>query len=155
MTATAQPTCAERIDDMLKQTLDDFRSKIKVYNYAAGGIGYEEYGEPTDEDIEEVVNELGATLDKYKDDPSLEETAIQAWDETPIGISVSRVVKIELSWGGPADFFEVEIDESGRIDGRITYHFQDWFDGAKKDLEGADYELAKDFLERFTEIALL
>jgi hypothetical protein len=35
-----------------------------------------------------------------------------------------------LSWGGPSDFVRFHRD------GAITYHFQDWFDGAKRSVSG-------------------
>ncbi len=45
-----------------------------------------------------------------------------------------RAKKLELSWGGPADFFLFFEDET------IEYHFQDWGDSAKRELYGDDLE---------------
>ena len=49
-----------------------------------------------------------------------------------------RAKKLELSWGGPADFFLFFED------GTIEYHFQDWFDGDKRMLRGKDYKIMKE-----------
>jgi hypothetical protein len=44
-----------------------------------------------------------------------------------------------LSWGGPADYFEIDFSEEGEIEeGR--YIFQDWNDGATKTLDIEDAE---------------
>ena len=52
-----------------------------------------------------------------------------------------RAKRLELSWGGPADgfiFFE---------DGDIVYYFQDWFDGAERELDGEDYNIMREFYD--------
>lgn len=62
-----------------------------------------------------------------------EDDGFEAWNEYPLAVSTRLVTKIELSWGGPSDFLTVEHDEN-HIYG-VTYHFQDWFDGAKREVE--------------------
>lgn len=47
--------------------------------------------------------------------------------------------QLELSTGGPADFFVF----AGGEDPRIYYHFQDWFDGAVRVLDGENYEVMR------------
>ena len=42
------------------------------------------------------------------------------------------MTKIEFSWGGPSDFLKVE--HQGAMIINVTYHFQDWFDGAQRDV---------------------
>jgi len=46
-----------------------------------------------------------------------------------------RGKRLELSWGGPQDYFVFHDD------GTISYHFLDWFDGAKRYLYGRDLEI--------------
>lgn len=81
----------------------------------------------------------------------IEETMIER-DEYPLAVSVYRTVCVDLSTGGPADWFEVRIDSDGEP-GQITYHFADWFDHASRILEGPEYDEALTFLAPFVEIA--
>ena len=58
--------------------------------------------------------------------------------------------RYQLSWGGPSDEFRIYADESGVWQWsicHIEYWFLDWFDGAKIDLEGDDYELIEDIFQ--------
>jgi len=48
-----------------------------------------------------------------------------------------------FSYGGPADYLRFYHD------GRITYVFQDWGDGAEKDLDGDDYFLCKELYDMY------
>lgn len=54
-------------------------------------------------------------------------------DELPLGVSVSRLLRVELSTGGPADYVTAELDGGDVV--RATYHFADWFDHAERSLE--------------------
>jgi len=76
-----------------------------------------------------------------------DEQGWEAWAEYPLSISTRLVTKIELSWGGPSDFLTVEHDENHLY--AVTYHFQDWFDGAKRDLreESKIWEYAASVIE--------
>lgn len=51
---------------------------------------------------------------------------------------------IHLSTGGPADFFRVFIE--GEEIKAIEYHFQDWFDGAVRQLYGNEFADVEDWL---------
>ena len=54
--------------------------------------------------------------------------------EYALGIDIHKSYRIHLSTGGPASFIEVITDlEDEIID--VYYHFQDWFDGAKRKVE--------------------
>lgn len=55
------------------------------------------------------------------------------WNNYPLAVSTQQVTKIELSWGGPSSFLKVEHDEAEILS--VTYHFQDWFDGAFRQVE--------------------
>ena len=48
-----------------------------------------------------------------------------------MGISTQKVMRIELSTGGPASFIEAYLDNENNVD-EVFYHFQDWFDCAKR-----------------------
>jgi hypothetical protein len=48
----------------------------------------------------------------------------------PMGLSYYKVVKIELSWGGPSDYYKAFFDDEGALLW-VDYHFADWFDHAQ------------------------
>lgn len=80
-----------------------------------------------------------------------EDRARERIDEYPLGISVRRIVRVELSTGGPADYIEADIDSDGEIDPRsLTYHFADWFDHAEREVHPDDRDVWSTFIEHFT-----
>lgn len=52
------------------------------------------------------------------------------------GVTVTRVMRLTLSGGGPASWLEVHMDDSGRWPEveRVIYHFADWFDHAEREV---------------------
>ncbi|CAB4135676.1 hypothetical protein UFOVP573_37 [uncultured Caudovirales phage] len=79
--------------------------------------------ERLDEDDEDDVKVLQLIEDECLDEDSIYEYAL--------GTSVQKVMRIELSTGGPASFIEAYLDDENNVD-EVFYHFQDWFDGAKR-----------------------
>lgn len=71
--------------------------------------------------------------------------------EYPLWVDSYRVVRVDLSTGGPADWFEIKIDGDNDVD-NITYHFSDWFDHAEYSLHGSEFDRALEFLEPFCEL---
>ena len=65
------------------------------------------------------------------EDSIVREEVCEELDTLPIGSSWQNVVKIELSWGGPADWLEVWVDQDGSVS-HVVYHFADWFDHAER-----------------------
>ena len=61
-----------------------------------------------------------------------------------LSVDKAIVYTVELSTGGPADFFKVfiEYEEISRIE----YHFQDWFDGAMRVLSGDEFDFIQDWI---------
>ena len=70
-----------------------------------------------------------------------------AWNNYPLAVSTRQITKVELSWGGPSDFLNIE--HEGAEIYRVTYHFQDWFDGAVREVgEGSKvWEYARTVIE--------
>lgn len=62
-----------------------------------------------------------------------------------LATSKTTVYKVELSWGGPAAWFEVWSDGPSSIE-RIVFHFSDWFDHAERELQDEEFEAAETFL---------
>ena len=57
-------------------------------------------------------------------------------------LSVDRSIKVRVcfSWGGPADYIDLYIDPVEREIYRAVYVFQDWFDGAEREIRGTDLD---------------
>jgi len=49
-----------------------------------------------------------------------------------LALSKWEVYRLELSWGGPQDYFEFEYDPEGRELVEVRYRYLDWFDGAER-----------------------
>ncbi len=73
-------------------------------------------------------------------------------EEGILGITKRIVYKVELSWGGPADGFLITVDADSHEIESIEYYFQDWFDGAKRELTGDEFEVVAEMFSYLTEI---
>lgn len=76
----------------------------------------------------------GETVPKYDDETLSYEEAAERISELPLGVSVKRVLRIDLSTGGPGDWLEADVDDDGTVDS-VTYHFNDWFDHAERTVD--------------------
>jgi hypothetical protein len=124
-TETKQATCAERI----AQEMADRAAGIAEILERARGKG----------DLDEGPREEAET---------------ELW-QYPLSVEVKRMVRIDLSTGGQADWLEATVDSDGNIE-RLVYHFADWFDHASKYVEDHGDEAALwRFAESFVETALL
>jgi hypothetical protein len=93
---------------------------------------------------EEWAKELRKAIADYaEDEGAFPESALESFI---LGASKHTVWDIQLSTGGPADGFEVEVNDGGSID-EIAYYFKDWFDGAKRWLHGDDLQAAERALQ--------
>jgi len=127
-----QKTCEERIAAQLAGRLEDFAAYV-------------------------AVGQDGGTK-KQRDAIDIEgkgevarESALEGWSEYPLGVQVKKLLRVDLSTGGPADWFEVTLDDGGQPE-HITYVFQDWFDGARHSLSGDEFDAAWAFLSYFADI---
>ena len=84
------------------------------------------------------------------DNEDISDAAYSRIDELPLSIETRRVVEICLSWGGPADYFIVTLDDDGDIE-EVRYRFQDWGDVADVTLTGDDFERACLILHHYTD----
>lgn len=75
------------------------------------------------------------------------EAAVVRLDEWPLGVETYKVMRIDLSTGGPADWLEVKLSEDGVE--AVTYHFADWFDHAEERVreDSALWRLAEYYAE--------
>jgi len=111
-------TCEERIDEELESRLKDFKLALDgKYGEALGD---------KDMEIEDFLDFINNYALAYDDDAHY------------------RAKRLELSWGGPQDYFLFFED------GIIEYHFLHWFDGAKRTLEGENYKIMAEVRDRLS-----
>ena len=63
----------------------------------------------------------------------------------PLSIDLKTVYTILLSTGGPGDELDVTISDGEIV--RIEYVFKDWYDGARIDVTGADFDAMAEWLQ--------
>lgn len=90
----------------------------------------------------------------YPDQPEemTAEDAQERMAELGLGSSVYRVLRVDLSTGGPADYLEAKLSEGphGWEIVSAAYHFADWFDHAERPI-AEDSPLWR-YLENIAEI---
>ena len=69
--------------------------------------------------------------------------------ENVLSVDSWKVYKVCLSYGGPADYFEIHVQNGEIIE--IWYIFQDWYDGARLQLEGKSFDVATRMFSYLTE----
>jgi hypothetical protein len=89
-----------------------------------------------------IGKELQGRLQEIREALTDEDKA-REFDERILAIDKKVVYRIELSWGGPGDYFEIEVDPKEHQIVDITYHFLDWFDGSEVTLQGEDFNLVE------------
>jgi len=102
------------------------------------------------ERIEEYLeNRLEDIKVALKNDEKREE-----YESYILSVNKSIIYKVCLSWGGPADYFFIELkkDKEAIYIASIRYQFQDWFDSAERYLEGEEFDLVADMFSYLTEI---
>jgi len=80
---------------------------------------------------ERIDDELKGRLEDLKRVLSAEDP-IEELNELALALSKTEVYKLELSWGGPQDYFEFFYDPESKLLIHVVYHFLDWYDGAKR-----------------------
>lgn len=75
-------------------------------------------------------------------------------EESPLSVTRNGTkLHVQESWGGPSDGYKVEFDpRTGAVEA-VEYYFQDWFDGAKLDIEQRDYPATWRYLEYWAQAA--
>ena len=148
MAETKQRTCEERIEEQLRGRVDDLAAYVKGCDVAD-----KDEEELTDEEIRTATN-IYDVAEARKEWTELNaaarrERCEEAIRELPLSVETRRIVDVCISTGGPEDRFEFHMDFEGRSIERIFYVFKDWFDGARRELEGSDFEA----VERAAELA--
>lgn len=166
-------TCEDRIDDHLASRLADFtQPDIDSMNLDELKAFVKETSEdnpsPTPENIHYIgdmpyhnAGEYGLYDDEdkmYEDEEEAEwrELAETVWEESRerrsenvLSVTEKRVIKIQLMWGGPEDYFEIDVEDNEITGGR--YWFKDWFDGAVRYLSAEQAELVVEGTDTYIE----
>jgi len=171
-----EKTCAELVKDKLEGRLEDILpdfdsiENVLLYfsNYESGGLNglMDECSLDYDDAMDRFCEENKHTKEKVEAQAQLfEEFSEFVWDEDedaileyirefhqermsemPLCIGKIDVYRIDISTGGPADFFKLEWDPDHRCWTGGTYHYQDWFDGA---VEYLNHDQAEQIAEAF------
>lgn len=84
-------------------------------------------------DREKDLQDLFTIADDYEGDEDLRDQANSEIYEFAYGAETYKVTRLTWSGGGPADWIEVQHDSDGIR--RIDYVFQDWYDGARREVK--------------------
>lgn len=141
-----QKTCEERIGDYYKRTFEEIHRLTGA-------------SEITRADLEE----LGADISEYlnpdhdPDDPTEPEidqeearrVLRESWEQDILSIEKQKKIRVCFSWGGPADYLDIYIsdDDDPPAITRAVYLFQDWFDGAEREVTGGDLDAVCDLFD--------
>jgi len=157
MTITAQPTCAERVQDALKSRISDIRIM-----WRADCEGIEDaYDLSWDEFHEEHPDWSYGDFIDLRSLPPFHEYGLAFDYVAPYTFTdqTEGYFRYQLSFGGPSEEFRFYVSPSARgsyTPHRIEFWFLDWFDGAPITLQqGSDaYALMREIFERFDECGI-
>jgi hypothetical protein len=122
MESLTKSTCEQRIDKELADRLGQFFPDLDAWS---------------DSQCRAYLADQGRTPTELEGDDlrlEVEDTISEQAHEQLLSVEALRTFKLCLSYGGPADYFEIQWSEHDRewVGGR--YVFQDWFDGASRPL---------------------
>ena len=130
-------SCESRIEKHLKSRLADLRLLWKDYTGQldeeekkefAENFGYESDGEGT------AFNEYGLSFDYVEPGTFTDQK--------------EGYFRYQISYGGPSEEFRFYVNPGYSVH-RIEFWFLDWFDGAKRELEGEGYTLIEEIYNDF------
>ena len=124
-TATEQKTCEDRVSAGMESTLNDLRQLWEAYCDGDEDRYSDDWG---------TISEYGLCFDYV---------AAGTFTDQKVGY-----FRYQISYGGPSEEFRFYTDPEFNVES-IEFWFLDWFDGAKSDLTGADYQLLDEIFESF------
>jgi hypothetical protein len=123
-----QKSCEDRIDEHLNERLEQFLTELESWGVLKRAGHLKAEGRPiSTTDLNTLQSEVRALI---------QDRAAECV------FSVEKLItyKICLSWGGPADYFELDWSTESRAWATGRYLFQDWFDSASRSLNSAQVE---------------
>ena len=135
---TDQKSCEERIEEQMERTMKSLRDPEDAPRQCCTCWHDDWYAE----DGNKVCPECGSE--------DTEVDRIGLVNDQFIELTKLHVVyRAGLSWGGPADGFYLYVDPEDNTIDKVEYYFQDWFDGALKELQGEDLEALKTLFSEY------
>jgi len=122
-------SCEERIDEQMRARLTQFCPDFQAMDLAQLREYVADYGGEVPDDPDDA--------DAWRE--AAREAAARQATESVLSVERHTVYRVCLSWGGPADYFEIIYDDEKEIVGG-AYLFQDWFDGARRSLSAEQAE---------------
>jgi len=147
-----QATCDERIENEMRREIN------RIKNLVADGAEWyrcEECGHvfTSDEDGLPDCPECGEDNIEEGVEPDDDTETAEDYMQGLLDFrKVYEVYRVQLSTGGPGDDFYLYVDPEDRTIERIEYAFLDWFDGARRELRGDDFETVRDFFQPWVEM---
>lgn len=149
----------KKCKDLIKENFDSRNELMEKLIMLNNGQFDQQIEDETDRFVEEFTKTYDSepseeTVEKFREELiKNEEYNEESLYELPLGMTKHTVFKIELSTGGPADFIKAYVDGEGIID-RVTYHYQDWFDGAEMEVDENSHmwEFVEIYLSAHTEL---
>lgn len=115
-------TCEERIAGELKDRLEQFLPDVQSWSVLKCARYLKAEGRQVERaDLEELRDQV-------------RELVQERASESVLSVARRVTYRICLSWGGPADYFELDWDPDSGVWTGGRYLFQDWFDGASRPL---------------------
>jgi len=130
-----QASCEERIEERL----DLYIIEAMLINMDLGALDGQERAHALANLCKHLMDEGYDASDLGGKKPyELQELARWAFSESALGRDhLYTVYRIQFSWGGPSDHFEVFCDREGDVE-KVEYVFLDWFDGARRRVRDDD-----------------
>ena len=97
---------------------------------------------------ERMLDNLESRIKEIKEANGNEEKR-EEFEQGILAVSKKLHYKIELSWGGPADWLEVITDEDNKEIEDIIYHFADWNTHEEEYLNNEEFKETRQFIEPF------
>ena len=121
-----EKTCEQRIDKEMKDRFKQFFPDVNTWSVLKCARYLKKEGRKiTTADINELRSEV---QDRIREDAQ----------ENLLSIEKVTTYKLCLSWGGPADYFEIDWSEESKCWNGGRYIFQDWFDGATRSISAEE-----------------
>jgi len=123
-----EKNCEQRIDKQMKDRFGQFFPDVSSWSVLKCARYLKSEGRRIETaNLEELREEV------------MEVIRERAW-ESLLSLEKLRTYKLCLSWGGPADYFELDWCEESKCWNGGRYIFQDWFDGATRSISAEQAE---------------
>lgn len=122
MGSTEGKTCEQRIDEQLKGRLEEMFPDPEDWSTLECARHLRRRG----------IEILSADVNELRE--QIRETAREQALEGVLSIEKTTTFRLCLSWGGPADYFELDWSPTSEAWTGGRYLFQDWGDGATRTL---------------------